>query len=106
MKETKIYVGLNDAYEHEQLFETSKYIKVLRTVCKNYGVAFSVASIGGGYFHEDGTYVDENTLVLTLIDVDDSIITEIARDLCIFFRQESVMITKGEIETFFFSESI
>lgn len=106
MKEIKIYVGLNDADLHTQKFETPKYMKVLKSVCKNYGVGFSIEQINGGYFHEDGTYVEENTLVLTLIDIPKETVKEIAKDLCIFFNQESVLITKDEIETFFFSERL
>ena len=49
--------------------------------------------IEGGYFHDDGTWVDENTLLITLIGTPEKVVYEIAKDLCTFFRQESVMIT-------------
>ncbi len=101
MVEAKIYVGLNDAFTREQRFDASRYVTTLRRVCKNYHVAFSFEVTGGGYFHEDGTYVDENNLVLTLIDVDPSTVREIAEDLRAFFVQESVMITWDRVEAEF-----
>ena len=77
-----------------QKFETSKYLSVLKNVCINYQVPFSVQLIEGGYIHESGEYTQENTLVLTLIDVDKPVVREIAQDLCTFFHQESVLITE------------
>ena len=92
MIETKIYVGLNDSVTKEQKLDTEKYIHILRNVCRSYGVAFSFVLQQGGYIHEDGTYTQENTIVLSLIDADETVIEEIAKDLCAFFHQESVLI--------------
>ena len=106
MTETKIYVGLNDSIEKRQLMETEKYISVLRNVCFSYGTPFSFDVQEGGYIHEDGTYTRETSLVLTLIGVDDYTVNEIAKDLCAFFHQESVLVTRGEVEAFSIKTSI
>ena len=100
MTKTDIYVGLNDQQTKQQTHNTSKYVSVLKTVCRNYRVPFSFNVIEGGYIHESGEYTQEVPLMLSLIDVEDGIINEIAKDLCFFFNQESVLITKGEVETF------
>ena len=42
MIETRIYVGLNNAETKEQTYETEKYLNILKDVCKNYHVAFSL----------------------------------------------------------------
>ncbi|MDT3389524.1 MAG: hypothetical protein LIR25_02865 [bacterium] len=106
MTETKIYVGLNDSVTKEQVFETKKYIDVLKNVCFSYGTPFSFALEQGGYIHENGEYTKENTLVLTLIGADKKVVEEIGKDLCAFFHQESVMITEGEIRTYFIKETL
>jgi hypothetical protein len=106
MTETKIYVGLNDSVTRKQVFETKKYIDVLKNVCYSYGTPFSFALEQGGYIHENGEYTRENTLVLTLIGADKKVVEEIGKDLCAFFHQESVMITEGEIRTYFIKESL
>lgn len=100
MNKTEIYIGLNDQDQKVQLFETDKYISVLKNVCISYHVPFSFNLIEGGYIHENGEYTQENTLVLTLIDVDKETIEEIAKDFCVFFRQESVLITVGNVTTY------
>ena len=106
VKQAMIYVGLNDSVSHEQKFETERYISILKKVCKSYRVAFSMNTIDGGYFHDDGTYVEEKTLVLTLRDVEEKIIDEIAKDLCAFFNQESVMVSCSNASVHFVRESI
>ena len=57
----------------------------------------------GGYIHENGEYTKETTLVLTLIDVRKSTVNEIAKDLCSFFHQESVLITENLVRTYYVS---
>jgi hypothetical protein len=106
MTETKIYVGLNDSVEKKQLMETEKYISVLRNVCYAYNTPFSFAVEEGGYIHENGDYTKEMTLVLTLIDVNKTIVNEIAKDLCSFFHQESVLITENLVRTYYVSETL
>ena len=101
-----IYIGLNDSDTHEQKHLTEKYVSVLKNVCFNYKVAFSVNLINGGYFHEDGSYVEEKTLALMLMDVEESRVDDIAADLCAFFNQESVMVTKTPAQIRFISESL
>ncbi|MBR2669641.1 MAG: hypothetical protein IKE36_07620 [Solobacterium sp.] len=101
----QIYIGLNDMDTKIQKFETSKYLSVLKNVCISYQVPFSVNVIEGGYIHESGEYTMETSLVLSLIDVKKTIVEEIARDLCTFFHQESVLITEDRLRTYFISNS-
>ena len=106
MTETRIYVGLNDADTKEQKFSIEKYRSLLKQICFSYHVPFSVSVSEGGYFHEDGTFTLENTLVLTLIDLDQNRIEEIAKDLCVFFRQESVLVTEETVRAYYIQEKL
>ena len=106
MTETKIYVGLNDSKTRKQEHETASYVSVLKNVCKNYHVPFSVSLSQGGYMHEDGEYTEELTLVISLIDVERDRINEIARDLCVFFHQESVLITDDRVRAYYIRQSL
>ena len=106
MTETKIYVGLNDSETLKQKHDTEKYINILKHVCFSYHVPFSFSVEQGGYMHENGQYTQEQTLVLTLIDVKKETIEEIAKDLCVFFHQESVMITEGTVQAYFIKETL
>ena len=106
MKETKIYVGLNDSETMEQKFDTEKYVNILKNVCRSYNVPFSFALQQGGYIHEDGRFTQENTLVLSMMDADKKTVNEIAKDLCVFFHQESVLITENAVRAYFVNETL
>lgn len=106
VRQSTIYIGLNDAETGVQRFSTEKYLSILKNVCKSYHVAFSVQTINGGYFHEDGRYTEENTLTLTLMGISESLVMEIAKDLCAFFHQESVMVTSSPSSVVFVHEEI
>ena len=106
MIETKIYVGLNDSVTKNQIFETEKYISILRNVCFAYHMPFSFDVEEGGYIHENGEYTKETTLILVLIDAKKETVNEIAKDLCAFFHQESVLITEDRVRTYFVSETL
>ena len=106
MTETKVYVGLNDSETLKQVHETKRYVSVLKNVCKSYRIPFSVSLVQGGYIHEDGQYTEELTLVISLIDVDRKIVNEIAKDLCVFFHQESVMITEDRVRAYYINQSL
>lgn len=105
-QQTIIYVGLNDSETGEQKFETEKYLSILKNVCRSYQVAFSVQLLNGGYFHEDGRYTEENTLMLTLMDLPEQLAVEIAKDLCVFFHQESVMVSTSPTSVVFVNEKL
>ena len=106
MIETKIYVGLNDSATLRQEHETETYISVLKNVCAQYHVPFAFSVIEGGFMHEDGRYTQERTLVVTMLDVEKETVNEVAKDLCVFFRQESVMITEGRVRAYFINEKL
>lgn len=104
MVKSEIYIGLHDSTTKTQLFENEKYIRVLRNVCHSYKVPFSFGIQKGGYIYENGEYARETSLVLTLIDVEKAVVNDIAKDLCAFFRQESVLVTESTIQAYFVSE--
>ena len=106
MTETKIYVGLNDATTTHQVHLTELYVKVMKHVCQSYRVSFSFVVTEGGYFHENGNYVQEKTLVLSLIDSESGVAENIAKELCAFFHQESVMITENMISAYYVKDDL
>ena len=104
--QTTIYIGLNDSETGVQKYDSENYLSVLKNECRNYHISFSVQVINGGYFHEDGRYTEENGLMIRLIDVSEQISTELAKDLCVFFNQESVMITKSPTSVVYIQEKL
>ena len=106
MTEITISVGLNDAVTKQQMHPTKMYVDVMKAVCQSYHIAFSFIVSEGGYFHENGDYTQEKTLVLCLLDPKDGVVDAIARDLCAFFHQESVLITESEVRAYYIKEQL
>ena len=101
-----IYIGLNDPDTGDQKFDTERYVSILKGVCRSYKIPFSFHTLSGGYIYDNGTFTEENTLALTLLDAEESAVQEIAKDLCVFFHQESVLITKTPSEVVVIRESL
>ena len=106
LTETQMFIGLNDADTNVQKYDTTRYVKLLRTVCAQYEVQFSFNVIGGGCIHDSGEVTEETTISLTFFDVDYDTVTEIAKDLCVFFNQESILVTTGLKEVRFVRERL
>ena len=104
MTEITISVGLNDAVTKQQEHPTKMYVEIMKNVC--YHVPFSFIVSDGGYFHENGDYTQEKTLVLCLLDPVEGVVDGIARDLCAFFHQESVLITESKVRAYFIKEEL
>ena len=104
MTEITISVGLNDAATKRQEYETEMYVDVMKHVCLSYHVPFSFIVSEGGYFHENGDFTQEKTLVICLLDPEDGVADAIARDLCFFFHQESVLITESKVRSYYITE--
>ena len=106
MIEITISVGLNDAVTKQQEHPTKTYVAIMKNVCKSYHVAFSFIVSEGGYFHDNGDYTQEKTLVLCLLDPEEGVVDSIARDLCAFFHQESVLITESKVRAYYIKEEL
>ena len=83
-----------------QRFDTERYKSLLKQVCYSYHIPFSVSVNEGGYFHDNGAWVDENTLLITLVGAPRKTVYDIASDVCTIFHQESVMITCNKVVHF------
>ena len=103
---TTIYIGLNDSETMSQSFLLDKYVTILKNVCKSYHVNFSYQFARGGFFQGDGELTEENTVTLILVDVPEETINEIAKDLCVFFNQETVMITREPCSVVYVKEKL
>ncbi len=97
LEESQVYIGLNDSETKVQKLKTDSYIKILKEICRQFGVPFSFDVVEGGYVHDDGEYTEETSIVLTFIDVPQETVDAIAKEACVLFHQESVLVTTDRI---------
>ena len=88
----EIIIGLKDKDTYEQMMPTSKFVEIVQSVCKRNNIGFSIHVMDGGYIHNNGTYIMEKSLSISLISItkEQAIkISEILKDL---FNQETVIV--------------
>lgn len=102
----EFYIGLNDMDTKRQKFDDAVYERIILNVCRGYKVSYSISSVKGGYIHEDGTVEKENSVKLLILGIDDTTAEEIAKDLCVFLNQESIMILKTYVDEWFIYEAL
>ena len=97
IEESQIYIGLNDSETKQQKLATDRYVAILKEICRDFGVPFSFNVIDGGYIHDNGEYTEEKSIVLTFIDLPQENVDKIAKEVCVLFHQESVLVTTDRI---------
>ena len=95
--ESQIYIGLDDSETKQQKLATDRYAAILKEICRDFGVPFSFNVIDGGYIHDNGEYTEEKSIVLTFIDLPQETVDKIAKEVCVLFHQESVLVTTDRI---------
>lgn len=98
----KVYVGLNDQKEKVQLIDTNDALVMTSLYLANHFEGATVYNGIGVYKHEDGTIVRENSLIIELVYVTDTMVETLIKHLQTVFNQESIMIVKSDIGVQFY----
>lgn len=101
-----ICIGLNDSGSYKQEYETEKILSIVARCCREYKMAYSCTIQTGGYIDSNGKFVTENSLALSFVDGYPEKVNEIAKDICLFLNQESVLVTVDKISRYYVSEKI
>jgi len=103
MYKYNIYVGMFDKDLKKQVLSNTEFLntvrKIMRLTC-NYN--YTIYKCKGHYKHTDNTTVCEPSLNIEIIDnnnwTNQGYINNLKQLLCSYLNQESVLITKQEIE--------
>ena len=98
MRKITLYVGLNDKTTKTQKIGT---LDAYNIVCNTLRVDATVSEARGVYTHADGTVVFENSLVIEMLDFDETITDKWLKGkveaLKLALNQESVAVQKQDI---------
>ena len=96
--EYQIYIGCSDSQLGDEIVD----VNMLQDVVMNYFIRqqidFSILSARGGYLHEDGHFVTENTVCINLIGPSNLDIVGLTRSISMFMNQETTLIIKDAIQ--------
>ena len=100
--EYQIFIGCKDNQLRDQEIVSEDELRdIVSSFFKRKKIDFSIFSVKGGYLHDDGWFMTENTLCISIIGSSDAAIIKLAKNLSMFMNQEYSMIIKQNIHTKF-----
>ena len=100
--EYQIYIGCTDnQLRDKEIVSEDELRDMVSSFFERNKIDFSIFSAKGGYLHNDGWFVTENTLCISIIGSSDEAIIKLARNLSMFMNQENSMVVKKNIQTKF-----
>ena len=97
--EYQIYIGCRDSQLRDELISEDELRETVVRFFKEREIGFSIFSVQGGYLHEDGMFISENTVCVNIIGNDDLDIIRLARSLSMFMNQEYVLVVKDVVKS-------
>ena len=94
MKNYKLYIGLNDKNTLEQIIDTQKAVDIICNIMKDHKKGFSLINQKGGYLMESGKYVFENSLALSIFEINEKQLFSFCDIFKRAFNQESILIVE------------
>lgn len=97
-------IGLNDQTTKKQIY-TSKQAqqRIITTLMRHNAITgYTLTTAKGGYKHTNGTFVNENSLILELFDkLPKKFVRTLINNLKDTLNQESIAYTKQKVHTMF-----
>lgn len=102
MKNYKLAIGLNDKNTLKQEISTEKAISIIKNKMESLQKGFSLKTQIGGYLMESGQYVYENSIELSIFEIEKLEIFKICDYFKQVFNQESILIVEIKEQALFY----
>ena len=99
--EYQIFIGCSDSYSKKEIISEEKLKELIADFFERKKIDFTMLSAKGGYRHNDGTFITENTLYINIIGASDLDIIRLSKSLSMFMNQERSLIVKNKVKTEF-----
>ena len=99
--EYQIFIGCHDSQLRDELVSDDELKEMVANFFRQKEIDFSMFSAKGGYLHEDGRFISENSLCINIIGSYDLDIIKLARSLSMYMNQECSLVVKDSIKAEF-----
>ncbi|MCL2112288.1 MAG: DUF3574 domain-containing protein [Clostridiales bacterium] len=97
-----LYIGLNDKDIYKQVIPTDEARIIVDEICAKHVDGWTVSTVNGGWTDEKGVLSQENTLVYTIVGVEEEAVVSIMDEVLIALNQNSIMLERrGTTVTFY-----
>ena len=95
--EYQIFIGCHDSQLQDEIVSEHELMEVVGNYFRKKEIDFSMHTAHGGYLHDDGSFVSENSLCINIIGAYDLDIISLAKNLSMFMNQECSLVVKNSI---------
>ena len=99
MKKINLYIGLNDKDSKKQEISTIEAFKIVQKTAMILFGGGTIYEVLGFYTHENGDIVEEKSLKLELVEVENSKVLEFINIMKTVLNQESILKTEENINS-------
>lgn len=96
--EYQIFIGCNDSQLNDEVVNENELKEMLSEFFTRKKIGFSMLSAKGGFLHENGSFVTENTLCVSIIGGSDLDIVKFAKSLSMYMNQECSLIIRHSLK--------
>ena len=96
--EYQILIGCHDSQLLDEVVSEDELRETVTRFFRQKNIDFSVYSAKGGYFHDDGRFISENSLCINIIGACDLDIIRLAKSLSMFMNQECSLVIKETVK--------
>lgn len=100
MKETtefEIYIGCNDPQAQDEIVSREELEDLVVSFFDRNHIDFSLVQAKGGYLQENGVFVLEDSLCISIIGDPDLDILGLAKGLAMYMNQEKAMVVRKTV---------
>ena len=99
--EYQIFIGCHDSQLLDEIVSEDELREIVTRFFMQKKIDFSMYSAKGGYYHDDGRFVTENSLCISIVGAYDIDIIRLAKSLSMFMNQECSLVIKETIKARF-----
>lgn len=97
--EYQIFIGCIDSQTGTEIVDEKELVSMIESFFVKKQICFSIFDSKGGYMYENGKFVFENTLCISIIGEQGLDIIKLAKSLSMFMNQECTMIIRQSLQT-------
>lgn len=97
----RIFIGLNDAETHKQEISDNDAMEIVKSYCYDHFEGATVSHGYGLYKHENGTKVQESTIIVELFYLNDDDVQDFIKHVKYMLNQESIGLVKIPMQVTF-----
>lgn len=97
--EYQIFIGCKDSQSRSDVVSEEELTETVVNFFARKQIDFTLVSAVGGYMHEDGSYVTEDSLCINIIGDPQLDIIKLTKSLSMFMNQESALVMRNAVKT-------